>query len=281
MRRGLIALAVLASAAAGAVAVASRRWKRSTEAFRADMWASCLPLAMTTYDEREIASLPMPVRKFFRAVLRDGQPMVSNVRLLQRGLFRQSENREKWQPFNATQFITMQPRGFDWDARMRMAPGIDVRVRDTYAHGEGALHAALLGIVTVADRQGGADMAQGELLRYFAESPWYPTALLPSQGVRWEGIDERSARATLTDGMTTVSLVFGFDEEGLVTTAWAASRGRSAGAYAPWRGRFGDYAKRAGMRVPMEAEVEWLLPSGPFVYFRCRLARIDHAFEPR
>ena len=40
-------------------------------------------------------------------------------------------------------------------------------------------------------------MAEGELMRFLAEAAWYPTALLPSQGVRWQGADERSAFATL------------------------------------------------------------------------------------
>ena len=31
-----------------------------------------------------------------------------------------------------------------------------------------------------------AELQQGEFMRYFMEALWYPTALLPSQGVRWE-----------------------------------------------------------------------------------------------
>ncbi|MDI1259506.1 T6SS effector amidase Tae4 family protein [Aquabacterium sp.] len=33
-------------------------------------------------------------------------------------------------------------------------------------------------------------------MRYFAEMAWYPTALLPSQGLRREAVDDRSANAT-------------------------------------------------------------------------------------
>ncbi|WP_332942875.1 MULTISPECIES: DUF6544 family protein [unclassified Microcoleus] len=32
-------------------------------------------------------------------------------------------------------------------------------------------------------------MAQGELMRFFAEAARYPAAFLPSQGVCWEAID--------------------------------------------------------------------------------------------
>jgi hypothetical protein len=97
-----------------------------------------------------------------------------------------------------------------------MAPGVSAFVHDAYMLGEGSLHASLIGLFTVADVRGTPAAAQGELLRFFAEMPWYPTALLPSQGVRWEAIDNASARATVTDGATTVSLVFRFNPEGTI-----------------------------------------------------------------
>jgi hypothetical protein len=50
--------------------------------------------------------------------------------------------------------------------------------------------------------------------------------LLPSQGVRWESIDEASARTPLTDSDTNVSLEFRFDQEGLVTSIWSPACSR-------------------------------------------------------
>jgi len=51
---------------------------------------------------------------------------------------------------------------------------------------------------------GGREAARGELLRYFAEMAGYSSAFLPSQGVRWEALDEHSANATLVDGPVTM-----------------------------------------------------------------------------
>ena len=73
-------------------------------------------------------------------------------------------------------------------------------MRDAYVAGEGLLYAAPLGLFTVMDVSGQPGVAEGELMRFFAEAAWYPTALLPSQGVRWEAMDDRTARATLADG---------------------------------------------------------------------------------
>ena len=55
-----------------------------------------------------------------------------------------------------------------------------------YVAGVGIVHPAMLGLFSLADLRGGADMAQGELMRSFAEAAWYPAALLPSQGVRFK-----------------------------------------------------------------------------------------------
>jgi hypothetical protein len=109
---------------------------------------------------------------------------------------------------------------------LNLAPGLNAFVHDAYVLGTGRLQAALVGLFTVADLHGTPAAARGELLRYFAETPWYPTALLPSQGVRWEAIDDTSARGALTDGETTFSLVFRFNPEGIIATIRAEDRDR-------------------------------------------------------
>jgi len=275
---GILGVAV---AAAATVALGRQRWRQKTTAFRATMRAACRPSSVKTYDRREIEALPPPVKRYFEVALQDGQAMIASVRFSQQGQFRADEKKDTWQPFQATQFATTHPPGFDWDARIRMAPWVDVWVRDAYALGVGSLRASLLGVVTVADLHDTAASARGELMRYLAEAVWYPTALLPSQGVRWEGIDDTSARATLSDGSTTVTLEFRFGTDGLIAEVWAASRPRSATESAPWLCRVSGYEQRAGMRVPVQGEVEWELPSGPAPYFQGRMTAIDYAFAAR
>ena len=241
-----------------------------------------MPIRPAKYDAREISDLPPPVRRYFRAVLQDGQPIVSGVRLSQDGQFRQSEREDGWRPFKANQMFTTRPPGFDWDARIRMSPGLTMFVHDAYAAGEGILHAEALGLITLADLHGTPAGAEGELLRYFAEAAWYPTALLPSHGVRWVAMDDSTARATLTDGATTVSLEFCFDSEGLITSFKAASRwhGEIDGIpeFAPWHGRLWAYGVRDGMRIPLEGEVAWQLPAGLSPYCRVRIREISYEF---
>ena len=256
----------------------SYRWESDTDSLRAKLTNGRRTIKPKIYDQKEIEGLPEPVQRFFRTVIKDGQAIVAAVELSQQGLFNMSETENKWSPFTATQFVITQRLGFDWDARIQMAPGINAFVHDTYLLGEGSLHASLLGLFTVAKTPSTPEANQGELLRFFAEAPWYPTALLPSQGVRWEAINDTSARATLTDGATTVSVVFQFNAEGTIDTFRTEARYRDKLTAMPWGGRFWEYSVRNGMLIPLEGEVGWEYPEGTRLYFKGRTTEISYEF---
>ena len=180
-------IGVLIAVSIGIAAIyGSYRWQSETDRLRAKLTNGQRTIKPQIYDQKEIEGLPDPVQRFFKTVLKDGQAIVAAVKLAQQGQFNLSETEAKWNPFTATQLVTTQRLGFDWDARIQMVPGVNAFVHDTYLLGEGSLHASLLGLFTVAKMHGSPENNQGELLRFFAEATWYPTALLPSQGVRWE-----------------------------------------------------------------------------------------------
>lgn len=254
------------------------QWQLETDRLRAQLTNGKQTINLKTYDPKELKGLPDPVQRFFRVVLKEGQPIVAAVNLSQQGLFNMSEAEAKWSPFTATQLVTTQRPGFDWDARIQMAPGVSAFVHDAYVLEEGSLHASLLGLFTVADVRGTPEAAQGELLRFFAEMPWYPTALLPSQGVRWEAIDNTSARAILTDNPITVSLVFRFNAEGTIETMRAEARFRDKLTAMPWSGRFWNYSVCNEMLIPLEGEVGWEYPDGIRLYYKGKVTEINYEF---
>ena len=277
----LIVLALVAVLLVGAWLYGAYRWNNERQGLRARLNAARVPVRPQTVDFRELEGLPAPVRRYFRAVLEDGQPMATGVRVRYEGTFNMGETADQWKPFTSDQKVVTQRPGFDWDARIAMMPGLPVRAHDSYVAGEGTLHASLLGLFTVADQRGTDDMAEGELMRFFAEAAWYPTALLPSQGARWVAVDESSAHATLTDGDISITMLFTFDEQGLIETARAESRGRMVdgnGVPMPWRCRFWSYQERGGMLVPIDGEVAWLPPEGEKPYFRGRITEIYYEF---
>jgi len=67
----------------------------------------------------------------------------------------------------------------------------------------------------------------------------------------------------------------------LIESARVEARGRLVKGVAvptPWEGRWSDYQVRDGMRVPIEGEVAWLLPSGEKPYWRGRITRVEYEF---
>lgn len=259
--------------------VGSYRWNRKTSELRTRLAESRLPTRPLTVDFRELEGLPVPVQRYFRAVLTDGQDMLGVARVRHAGTFNMGEDSSGWKPFTSDQLVITRRPGFDWNATIAMMPGLPARVHDAYVAGEGILHASVLGLITVADLRGAGVIAEGELMRFLAEAAWYPTALLPSQGVRWEPIDERSARATLTDGDNRVTLTFSFDEDGLIEAVRSDARGRTVDGEivaTPWQGRFWNYEERGGVRVPLDGEVAWLRPEGELPYWRGRIEELTY-----
>ena len=239
------------------------KWRGLTQDLMDRLEASRLVPKPARFDALELDGLPPVVQRYFLAALPEDAPIVAAVTVNHSGKFNMGEAVDKWRPFTSRQRVVTRRPGFVWDARMNILPGLSVRVHDAYIAGEGILHPAILGLFTLMNLRGAGEVAEGELMRFLAEAAWYPTALLPSQGVQWTGVDETSAKATLTDGKLALTLSFTFDANGLIESVRADARGRTVGnqiAMRPWEGRWFDYQRRDGMFVPMTGEVAWLLP---------------------
>ena len=73
---------------------------------------------------------------------------------------------------------------------------------------------------------GGREIDQSALVRYLSEAVYFPTALLPSRTLRWEPLNDDSARATLVHGGLCVSAVFYFNARGQIIRLTTADRPR-------------------------------------------------------
>lgn len=233
------------------------------------------------FDAHELEGLPPPVQRYFRAVLTDGQPIIAAATIEMTGTMNMSATAEQWKPFTSRQRVVTRKPGFLWDAQVIMFPGLPAHVEDSYIAGHGRLIAKVLGLFTVADSQGVGEIARGEFMRYFAESPWYPTALLPSQGVRWQAVDDACANATLADGPITLNLLFRFNDAGLIASVRAEARGAGvekdgAMVMLPWDCALSDYQPQGGMLIPMTGEAAWMRPEGRKVYFVGHVNQLSH-----
>ena len=282
LKVALIALLVLVGIIVAIIVLYGNfRWKASINELRASMQAVQSSNSITIFNSQEIVDLPAPVQRYFTMVLKDGQALVKTAKVTHTGTFNMGDSTEKWVPFDSTQYIITQRPGFVWDARVRLAPGVAVFVHDAYVAGEGFLAAKVLGLFTVMQQPSSPELAQGELMRFFAEATWYPTAFLPCQGVQWEAINDTQASAIIRDGSTEVKLIVTFDEQGLISTVYSDGRYREVDGVqeeTPWEGHFWDYEWQDGMLIPQEGEVAWFLPEGPKPYWRGRIQQIEYTF---
>jgi len=281
-----ITVVVVAGIAAVAVAVAigARTWRRTTDQLvrrlvQTDERAGTLgsDVGGETYDPRQLEGLPTPVVRYFTFALTPGQRFARRAELRFTGTF--ASKPDAWAPFTSRQYVRASPPGFVWDARIQMIPLVPVFVRDSYVSGEGSMHGAIASLIPVVDQHGTPEMAAASLHRFLAEAVWLPTSLLPRTGLVWSAIDDSSARVTLTDGPTTVSLDVRFGERGEITGV-SADRYRDVKGtpvLTRWVGTHTDYKRIDGMMIPTAGEVAWILREGTAPYWRGSL--IEANFE--
>ena len=256
-------------------------WHARSEALLTELAASASALQPAEFQLSEIDDLPGPVRGYLSQVLDAEQKPVKSVRISHHGTFNMGTGEPQWRPFSSTQDVAVAGPGFLWNANIRMAPGMPVRVHDAYVNGRAVLTARLLGLITVMESPDSPELAQGELIRFLAEAPWYPTALIPGPNVSWESIDEDSARLTLVDKHTSVSLNVRFGAAGLIDSVYSDGRYRDVDGVqirTSWEGRFWSYEERDGMLIPLDGEVAWLLPEGRRPYWRGHIDEIAYEF---
>jgi len=246
------------------------RWALDRAALKGSLERARVRTPSPPYDHDEIRGLPPPVVRYFEAVLTPGRPFIERATLVEEGTMRTSPASQL--TFTATTRVTVRRPGFISEAHVKGPLG--VRVIDAYADGQGSFRlAALFGGVHLAgwrrvrDTRVLQEMAVSQLQRWLAEAPWYPTALLPRAGVRWEPVDERSARATIVDGLNEASLLFRFGRDAMVESVYAESRGRDVRGQlvpTPWEGRFSNFAERSGYVIPREAHAQWIGDPAPY-----------------
>jgi hypothetical protein len=281
-----IAVVVLVGVAAVVVgaAMGSRAWDRTTDQLvrqlaQSDERGGAVgsDAGGETFDPRQLDGLPAPVARYFTFALTPGQQLVRYAELRFTGTFASKPN--AWAPFTSRQSVRASPPAFVWDARIRMIPLVPVFVRDSYVATEGSMRGAIASLIPVVDQHGTREMAAASLQRFLAEAVWLPTSLLPRNGLEWSAIDDSTARVTVTDGPTTVSLDVRFGERGEITGV-STDRYRDvkgAPVLTRWVGTHTDYQRVQGMMIPTKGEVAWILPEGPVPYWRGSLVEAKFA----
>jgi hypothetical protein len=231
----------------------------------------------------DLKGLPDPVYRYVKHVLAEDQRPIRVVRMTQSGELRTDPRRPRWMKFRAQHVVTPESKTFSWNARIRVLPLLHVRVRDAYADGVGSGQVQLLSTVTIASESNRPELNTASLHRYLAEAVWYPTALLPSAGVQWSPVNDRSAVATLSDLGNTVSLEFRFNDLAEVVGIHTEGRwSRTANGYelTPWEGHFSGYRLHQGVLVPARGEVGWYVNGRLEIVWKGETTSLEYEFGP-
>ncbi len=256
------ALVVLSLAAALALVLGRRRENAKADTILRTLVAYAAVARERSGAARESGgqALPAPVARYFERALPRHGGEIRLARLRNAGTLRMSTQSQRWHPFTARQVVVPGVCGFVWDARVAMPLGSHVRVVDSHVDGIGAGRVSLLSAIPAASGRGRPELNSGALHRYLAEAVWYPTALRPESGVRWEARNESTAIAHLDDRGVSVALEFRFNAQGEVESVYSPGRWcRFGDQYrkVPWEGHFRDYEVRQGFRIPAYGEVGW------------------------
>ncbi|MEP7241282.1 MAG: DUF6544 family protein [Devosia sp.] len=181
------------------------------------------------------------------------------------------------QPFfrlDASQLSGTREPAFVWQAKGRMSVIVPLQVVDSFVERAGLLEVRIAGSFVVASSTG-PETARGEAMRFLAELPWNPDAILNASGLVWKQTDETSVDVSMetTGGVARVTLHL--DAAGDVIAIDAPDRPRAGDTPARWVGRFSDYAQNGAYRWPRHGEIAWDLPAGEFIYWRGNILSVS------
>ena len=223
----------------------------------------------------QIKNLPAPVQRYMEYSLNEGQHSISNVKLKHEGVFRQNEN-QKWMPIKGEEYFSTEQPGLIWIGKIQLLPFIWLTGLDEFIEGKGNFKIKLMSLLTIADSPQGKELDEGELMRWLGEAPLFPTALLPSNYLKWEEIDLNCARAVVNYAGLTVNLTFYFNERGEITKMEGDRYRSISDSYVKerWVGYYSNYTKIENMMIPMVLEVAWNTQSGNFSYAKFNIKEI-------
>ena len=279
MLRRLPAVAGLAAVAGAYAQVTGQRAfarlvRRDVEA----LYARAAPGRAGVVTEEMLADLPDPVRRYLRYTGVAGRPFPGTIRLRQEGMMRAGPG-QLWVPLDAEEHYSVQPPGFVWAGTLRAGALPVARARDMYAEGEGRMLVKVASLWPVVNASG-AQMNQGEMMRYLNEMIWFPAAFLAGN-ISFQAVDDSTAQVTLTDHGRTATATMFFDTQGRLTD-FVAQRYRAPDASSPdtWSTPITGYGEFEGLRLPARAKALCKLPGGDLDYIEVTLTGLHYDTAP-
>lgn len=259
------------SALAVAAAIAYQIFNTAAERSLKSMAGKVLkgpPQYPRIYSETDLKDLPVPVQRYFKTVLKEGQRFARTVQVEHIGNIKTSKT-SGWSWIRGTEFFSARYPAFVWRGKTTW-----FTATDSFVGGKGALSIRFLSLFRIANYSG-KNIDRSELQRWIAEAVWFPTALLPCKSLRWSAIDDNTALLEYYWGQSRITFTVSFSDDHKISK-FATERHDSDGNLTPWIGSVSRYQRHGGMLIPSCMEACWTDPSQPYAKFQ--LTKIDHEF---
>lgn len=196
---------------------------------------------------------------------------VRSLRTTEHGEMRMSL-KGRWIPFTSESITDTTQSGFRWMARINPGKLTTIAVTDAYENGHGHLIAKTAGIVKLIDLEG-HDTDMGEIQRYLSSIAFCPAILLNHSSLECTEVGPDRLRLRDKNDPTGATVEIGISAAGEPLSCHA-DRPRAVGKttiMTPWTGSCAGFREWEGLRVATRLEVSWLLPEGPFSYYRSEI----------
>ncbi|RNL56025.1 hypothetical protein D7004_01995 [Pedobacter jejuensis] len=215
----------------------------------------------------QLSGLPSPVEKYFRLVLKEGQHYPGTIRLKHGGQFKTGLDKP-WITIKGEQYFTTLPPGFIWKGSTKL-----FSARDMYIGTKGMLEVFLLDALKIVNGRG-EKFDQGELLRWLAESVWFPTNFLQDENKHWFPVDSKTARLKVkVDGLD-LSYLVSFHDKGEITTL--STKRYMGEKLETWMISLSGYSEINSVSIPLLAEASWKIDGKMIPYARFEVQEIEY-----
>jgi hypothetical protein len=205
------------------------------------------------YDPAMVADLPEPARRYFNTTIQPGTTLCTAVEIAMTGeLGLGPPKAPRYQPMQAQQILAP-PHGLVWKVKTGPISGSDGAMPE-----RSWTRFWLFGLVPIV-RASGPDHQRSAFGRVVAEGAfWVPASLLPGDSVRWEPVDENTARAVVRRGVLEQAVDITVDESGaprrVMIPRWSNENAEKAFREQPFGGTLSEFNMFGGYRLPTRVE---------------------------
>lgn len=210
--------------------------------------------AQAVFDGTMIEDLPDPAQRYFLYTIRVGAPLYRAVEIEMKGeLGFGSKDEPKYRPMHAHQILAP-PRGLVWKLETGPVSGSDGATPRT-----SWTRFWLFGLLPIVRAGGDEDHHRSAFGRVVAEGAiWAPASLLPGDVVRWEPVDDSTARAVVSYRGFEQSVDITVADNGrpsrIVIQRWSNENPDKVFREQPFGGDLSAFREFDGYRLPTRVE---------------------------